>query len=731
MQTLSVHSFIEDAPTSISILDKKLRFISHSKPWLKEFGITDKNIIGKLYYNVHPETPLTLKNVHQECLLGKTSVNKGTKFISEDGKVQWLAWKISPWKKEDGTVGGLIVVQDDITQKKRKEELLQKAEKVAKTGGWEFDLITNELYWTDTTKEIHEVPTSFKADLERALNFYKSGEHRENITKLVSEALINGSSWDTDLIIITHKGRERWVRTKGEAEFHKGKCVRIFGTFQDIDEKKKAELRYQETAERLKIATKAAKIGIWELDLAENTLLWDDIMFSLYGVSKENFPLSYDAWSRTLHPNDLEGTEIQVTEAIAGEKDFNSEFRIIWPNGSTHNLMGMGKTIKDFNGKPIKMIGANWDITELKTTQLELIRSKESFVWAFENSTVGMALIGMDGKWIQVNNSICKSLGYTKKELLQLTFQDVTHPDDLESDLRLLNELVSGKRDSYQIEKRYFHKKGNIVYVVLTVTGVKNIEGELSHFISQIVDISSRIEAEKKMTKLVDVTGKQNTSLLNFAHIVSHNLRSHSSNLLMLTQFLADEKEEGEKHKLVTMLNAASESLNETVLHLNEVVQVKVDVLSKFKKVNLYNTIRNVKKNLSILLQDKKTQCIIEVPKNITIEGIPAYIDSIFLNLFTNGIKYSAPDRTPVLTIKAVEKNDNTVKVTFSDNGLGIDLKRHGKKIFGMYKTFHRNKDAKGIGLFITKNQIEAMNGKIEVDSVVNVGTTFTLFFDK
>ena len=146
------------------------------------------------------------------------------------------------------------------------------------------------------------------------------------------------------------------------------------------------------------------------------------------------------------------------------------------------------------------------------------------------------------------------------------------------------------------------------------------------------------------------------------------------------------------------------------------------------KRVNLYDTLKNVEKNLSLLLDEKKASCYIGVNKDQTVSAIPAYLDSILLNLFTNSIKYSSPDRPLVIKIDSVLTKDQLV-LRFSDNGLGIDLDRHGAKLFGMYKTFHRNKDAKGIGLFITKNQIEAMHGKIAVESTVDVGTTFTLYF--
>ena len=173
-----------------------------------------------------------------------------------------------------------------------------------------------------------------------------------------------------------------------------------------------------------------------------------------------------------------------------------------------------------------------------------MLKSEESFSEAFENSNVGMALVDIDGKWLKVNDTICNSLGYTKKEMVNLTFQDITHPEDLMKDVVLLNELLAGERENYQIEKRYFHKNGDLVYVIISVTSVVSIDGKLSHFISQIMDITSRKVVENKLKSMLDLISGQNDSLTNFAHIVSHNLRSHSTNLSMLTGFLKEEEDE-------------------------------------------------------------------------------------------------------------------------------------------------------------------------------------------
>lgn len=730
METLSINFLIKHTPTAVAVLDKNMCFISHSELWLTEFEIHSNNIVGKSYYEIHPNNPKALVDTYKACLKGRSNNNKGQKFIHPNGRIQWLKWKINPWKEENGTIGGLIIVKEDITAQKREEELILKAERVARIGGWEVDLGTNKVYWTNMTKEIHEVAETYEPTIEDGINFYKEGEHRAHITNLFSEAIANGTPWDTELLIVTAKGNELWVRAMGETEVIEGKRVRIFGTFQDIDEKKKAELKYQLTSERLQIATKGAKVGIWDLDILQNKLVWDDNMYRLYGIHKEDFNGEYEAWQSGLHPDDKERGDNEIGMAISGEKEFDTEFRVIWPNGEIRYIKAIAVTQRDVEGRAIKMIGTNWDITELKNIQLQLIKSEESLQGTFENSSIGLALVGINGNFIKVNESLCDSIGYKASEILKMSFQDISHPEDLEKDLNLLQAVIDGKRDSYQIEKRYFHKKGHIVYVLLTVTTVKNINGKISHFISQIVDISSRISAEKKLTKLVDVTTEQNHSLMNFAHIVSHNLRSHSSNLSMLAGFLDHEKKAEVRKKLIGMLKEASTGLNETVLHLNEVVQLKASAHEKMKNIDLYKILEGVEKNISILLNEKNALCCIDVPKNLKIRAIPAYLDSILLNLFTNSIKYCSPERTLQIEIAAKEVN-NQIQVTFKDNGLGIDLNRHGKKLFGMYKTFHKHKGAKGIGLFLTKNQIEAMNGSIEVESTVNVGTTFKLYFEK
>ncbi|NAY92254.1 PAS domain S-box protein [Muricauda sp. JGD-17] len=723
---VSLHTF----PVSVALLSTDLSFLDFSGIWLENFGLS-QNIKGKSFFRSMPKLPEELQLDIQYCLDGVGERCDSAKVTHEDGEVVWYEWKLNTVNTGQDKVDGVILILEDITEKKLEEQLLKKSLEVARIGGWEVDLLDNTIYWSKITREIHEVPEDFVPNLETGISFYKEGYSRDTITRLVKEGIENGASWDTELQIVTANGKDVWVRAIGEPEMVDGKCVRLVGTFQDIDRSKKAEIAYKLVSERHARATRTAGIGIWEYDIVNNDLYWDENMYRLYGVKKSDFEGVYSAWESCVLPEDQEESAKAVSDAIAGKGDFDTNFRVRWPNGEIRWIKAEASVMRDENGKALKMIGVNQDITELKTAQLQLIQSEESLQGAFENSSVGMALVSQDGSFIKANQSLCKSLGYTSGELSRLTFQEITHPDDIDIDLSLLSEVINGDRSTYQIEKRYFNKKGQVVHVFLTVTAVKKINGELSHFISQIVDITSRVEASNKLKGLLELTTSQNNSLLNFAHIVSHNLRSHTANLSMITGFLLDNEISTEEHQeSLKMLKRAANGLDETIAHLNEVVQVKLEAGKKLRKISLAKTVNKVLKDVSALITENRQQVLVNTPKEVYIKGISAYVESIVLNLITNAIKYRDPQKEGKININ-ITVEGNHVVLEVEDNGLGIDLDRYGKKLFGMYKTFHKHKDARGIGLFITKNQIESMGGAITVESEVNKGTIFKVKFLK
>lgn len=357
----------------------------------------------------------------------------------------------------------------------------------------------------------------------------------------------------------------------------------------------------------------------------------------------------------------------------------------------------------------------------------KLIESEIEFRTLFEQAPVGIAkLETKTGKFIEVNKEYCEITGYTEDELKEMNFKQITFPDDLNNDLSKMEKLVNGFISEFSIEKRYYNKSGKIVWVNLFVAPLWKESEEQKNHIAIVEDITEKKEAEQSLKQSFDLVNEQNKRLLNFSYIVSHNLRAHSSNINSISNLLEETDSEQETKELTGLLKKVSESLNETMSNLNDVVNIQSNIHLTKEQLNLNNYIHSTIDVLSEQINLKKGTINNLVEDDVMVKYNPAYLESILLNFISNSLKYSHPDRTPIVTL-SFDKMKNEMKI--SDNGLGIDLEKYGSSLFGMYKTFHQNKDAKGIGLFITKNQIEAMGGKIAVESEPNVGTTFTVHF--
>jgi signal transduction histidine kinase len=216
---------------------------------------------------------------------------------------------------------------------------------------------------------------------------------------------------------------------------------------------------------------------------------------------------------------------------------------------------------------------------------------------------------------------------------------------------------------------------------------------------------------------------------MNFSNIFSHNLKSYSDNLASILSLYSSSSSDDEKNKMMGFLTSISEGFSLTVNNLNEIA--KSQNLSKLNRVPINLNEYVEKSKTTLLIQIESTNTIVNnyVDVETEILAIPAYIDSILLNLMTNAIKYRQLNVPPVIEVTNFKKADKTI-FKIKDNGQGINLEKHSVDLFGMYKTFHGNTDAEGLGLFLTKYQVEAMGGQIEVTSKENIGTTFTLTFN-
>lgn len=273
---------------------------------------------------------------------------------------------------EDMTARELALRKKKETERKVRElnETFDEVSSMASIGPWEVDLKKGICIWSDTVYEIHEEEKTKEILLEDGINYYHP-DYKDSIQQAVENGITNNEGWDLVLKLVTAKGNERWVRAVGRPVFKDGEVVKLQGLFQDIHDRVEAQNQLSEKAEGLKIlnqrfdlAQKAASLGVWDWDILTNELTWDSFMYMIYGIEEKDFSSSYEAWHHGVHPDDKERSDQEVKEAIEKDTKFDTQFRVVWPNGEIRHIKALGEVIKEDNGNPIRMIGVNWDITE-------------------------------------------------------------------------------------------------------------------------------------------------------------------------------------------------------------------------------------------------------------------------------------------------------------------------------------------------------------------------------
>lgn len=305
-------------------------------------------------------------------------------------------------------------------------------------------------------------------------------------------------------------------------------------------------------------------------------------------------------------------------------------------------------------------------------------------------------------------------------------WDEKVHPDDKELYFNNMNKHFEEKTPYYETYHRILCKdrykwildRGKVIS--------RDSFGKPLRVIGTHTDITEQKEREENLFHTLELVNSQKNILLNFAHIVSHNLRNHTGNLSALIEM--NESGMMEQEEACVYVKKVSIELTNTLANLIDLVEIQNNNSTGLELLSVNEYLNNV---FNILLDDinrKEVEIVNNVPIDFAVNIIPAYLESILLNLTSNAIKYSNPEKKPVIEYYVVHTDDYNI-LHVKDNGLGLDLEKHKEHIFGLYKVFHSNEDSNGIGLHITKNQIESMGGKIEIESKVNEGTILKIYF--
>ena len=487
----------------------------------------------------------------------------------------------------------------------------------------------------------------------------------------------------------------------------------------------------KESNDKYDIVAKATSDTIWDWKIQEDSFTWNKGINTIFGYKENEIGHNSNWWFDKIHPEDSIKMSVKLYSFLEQKTvKWQDEYRFKCADNTYKYVLDKGFLLKDENGKGTRMIGAIQDITKQKEEEQRL-KLLETVITQSKDSIIiieGESYEGTIPKIIYSNPAFSIMSGYQFDEIVGKS------PDMFmgkNSDLNEYEKLIKAINDKKecQIETISYTKKNEEYLVQFSMIPVYNSENELLHWISIQRDISQQKKEEIEKEKLILELIQKNKDLKQFSYITSHNLRAPLSNLSGLLTLIEDIPIENlELKEILNGFNKSTHLLNETINDLVKVIVIKENLSLHKEAIKLEDIFTKVIDQLSFLIKSSKPTININLKNASILNSNKAYLESIFLNLITNSLKFKSENRAIEINISA-NKIGNAVTILFSDNGIGIDLKRNHDKVFGLYQRFHNHADSRGLGLYLVKSQVESMGGTIEIESEVNKGTTFTLTF--
>ncbi len=376
---------------------------------------------------------------------------------------------------------------------------------------------------------------------------------------------------------------------------------------------------------------------------------------------------------------------------------------------------------------------------KLQRQALNARESEERFRATFEQAAVGIAHVGVDGRFVRVNECLCTKLGYSREELLMKTFKEITHPDHLEADMKDAERLFSGQVENFSREKRYIRKNGSPVWVTLTAALVRDSNGQPKYSISVIEDISARKRVEEEIRKLnealelrvVERTAELQTAngeLESFSYSVSHDLRAPLRHISGYLELLKDEAGTSFDEKSRRYLETAAKSavrlgnLIDDLLAFSRVGRAEV----KKSEVNLHGLVEELKVELEREAKSRTIEWVIESMP--VVQADPMLLRQVMMNLLSNAVKFTRQREIARIEVGSIpeKEGDRGVTVYVRDNGAGFDMK-YAEKLFGVFQRLHGAEEFEGtgIGLANVRRIIQRHGGRTWAEGAVDQGATF------
>lgn len=678
-------------------------------------------------------------------------------IIHQNNQSYWYRVIAQPCFEESGEIIEWVVVCQNIDEYKGIETKLKQQEinleiqkyferltlalDAAKMGSWHWDSFTNKNVWTP----YHDVIFGYEpGNGEHIYEDWAIRLHPDDLPLAEAAwkaALREHKDYVCEYRIVLPDHSVRWVESYGRYYYDdNGKALRMAGTVIDITERKQAQQALLESERRYSTLAQISPVGIFRWDTSANLLYVNQRWCEITGYSFEE--VINQGWREIIHPEDLSRVETKVKCRLQDKIGFECEFRCQRRDNSI--VWVFAQSVPEMNAEQVVIgyVGTLTDITQRKQWEEALQESEKRFRSTFEQAAVGIAHADLIGRFIRVNQKLCDILGYSRQELLQLKFQQITYPDDLQSDLKKVRDLLAGRTENFSMEKRYLCKDGSVIWVEITVSFVRQANDSPKYFLCVIQDISGRKQVETQLqlraqeleelnillTQTTAKLRKRNSELDQFAYIASHDLKAPLRAIANLSQWLEDD--------LSSVLKAENRRYLELLRQRVYRMEALINGLLQYSRVGRIDNSKetvNVGQLLEEIIDD------LAPPSNFTIEikhPMPILnttgmmLRRVLTNLIDNAITHHHGSEGHIQI--SVEDRGEFYEFAVSDDGPGISPQYHDK-IFVIFQTLQARdqKEGTGVGLSIVKKILESQGARITVESDVGKGSTFRFNWHK
>lgn len=695
---------------------------------------------------VLPEDRDRVVATYRYSLEGQSGRDETFRIRRPDGSVRWIHSVSHVQRGPDGKPRRIVGVDRDVTEpveaelglRERTAELekanrlirttaadLAEAQRIAALGSWRIEAETRLM---TASAELHRI-YGYTDDLGPIDYRHMADRHPpeswKRMAELIELRLRVAGNCEAEFEISRQDGTRRigLVRAVSVVDSH-GTITAVRGTFQDITERRLAEYEAASSRERLRLATEAAGIGVWDVEFPAGTVHWDETVQRLYGHTARP---TQETWFASIVPEDRERVRRIHDRSLATREGADFTFRIRRPDGAVRWLQSVSSLECDAEGNPVRAIGINRDVTEERVAELRLRASEQQLQEFVRDAPVALALFDRSMRYLQVSSRWVSEYGLENTPLLGRSHYEVFPA--LPQHWKAVHERVLAGASERSAEDSFQRDDGSLQWVQWEARPWRRADGEIGGLILTTQDVTARKETELALERREADLRRSNQELERFAYVASHDLQEPLRAVSGCVQLL--------QRRYATQLDTgADELIRHAIEGTSRMQGLILDLLAysrvtsggrKPQPLDLEEVLQAALANLDASIQQAQAEITVQ-PGLPTVEADALQLTQLFQNLLGNALKYREPTRAPHISISHRSTTDGCT-VSVKDNGIGI-APRHFERIFVIFQRLHARSEyeGSGIGLALCKRIIEHHGGRIWVESEPGLGSTFFFF---